>query len=63
MTDQAKPHIQSHPAAADKAPRRVAERAVNAELASAYAASAALDSAMAQEARAADNDGLSHDAW
>lgn len=41
----------------------LAERELEAKLASAYAASAEQDTTMAQEARAADNDGLSHDAW
>ena len=63
MTDQTKSSVQSRLVAADEASRLKSERAINAELASAYAASAVQDSAIAQEARAADNDGLSHDAW
>lgn len=43
--------------------RLLAEREAEAELAAAYAASAAQDAALAREAQATGNDGLAHEAW
>jgi Arc/MetJ-type ribon-helix-helix transcriptional regulator len=64
MTDyQAKTGQKSRSAVVEEALRLLAERDAEAELASAYAASAAQDLAMAQEARSTYNDGLSHEAW
>ena len=62
MTHQPKTGTQGNPQWVEGA-LNLAERELEAELASAYAASAAQDSAMAQEACAVDNDGLSRDAW
>lgn len=53
----------SRSAVVEEALRLLAEREAEAELASAYAASAVQDVAMAQEAQASYNDGLSHEAW
>ena len=47
----------------EEALRLLAQREAEAELASAYAASAVQDIAIAQEAQATYNDGLSHEAW
>ena len=47
----------------EEALRLLAERDAEAELACAYAASAAQDVASAQEAQATYNDGLTHEAW
>lgn len=60
---QAKTGQKSRSAVVKEALRLLAERDAEAELACAYAASAVQDVAMAQEAQASDNDGLSHAAW
>jgi metal-responsive CopG/Arc/MetJ family transcriptional regulator len=60
---QAKAGLKTRSAVVEQAVRFLAEREAEAELAQAYAASAAQDIAMAQEAQAIDNDGLSHEAW
>lgn len=60
---QAKTGRKSRSAVVEEALRLLAQREEEAELASAYAASAVQDIAMAQEAQATYNDGLSHEAW
>ena len=60
---QAKTGQKSRSAVVEEALRLLAERDAEAELACAYAASAAQDVASAQEAQATYNDGLSHEAW
>ena len=60
---QAKTKQKSRSAVVEEALRLLAEREAEAELACAYAASAVQDVAMAQEAQASYNDGLSHEAW
>ena len=60
---QARSGLKSRSAVVEEALRLLAEREKEAELALAYAASAAQDVAMAQEAEGAYNDGLGHEAW
>jgi metal-responsive CopG/Arc/MetJ family transcriptional regulator len=60
---QAKTGQKSRSAVGEEALRLLAERESEAELARAYAASAIQDAAMAQEAQASYNDGLSHETW
>jgi metal-responsive CopG/Arc/MetJ family transcriptional regulator len=60
---QAKTGQKSRSAVVEEALRLLAERESEAELARAYAASAIQDAAMAQEAQASYNDGLSHETW
>ena len=62
-TYQAKKGHKSRSAVLEEALRLLAQRDAEAELALAYAASAVQDVAMAQEAQASYNDGLSHEAW
>jgi metal-responsive CopG/Arc/MetJ family transcriptional regulator len=60
---QARSGLKSRSAVVEEALRLLAERENEAELALAYAASAAQDVAMAQEAEGTCNDGLGHEAW
>jgi metal-responsive CopG/Arc/MetJ family transcriptional regulator len=60
---QAKTGHKSRSAVVEEALRLLAARDAEAELASAYAASAVQDLAMAQEAQSSYNDGLRHEAW
>ena len=60
---QAKTGRKSRSAVVEEALRLLAQREAEAELASAYAASAVQDIAMAQEAQATYSDGLSHETW
>lgn len=60
---QAKTGRKSRSAVVEEALRLLAQREEEAELASAYAASAVQDIAMAQEAQATYNDGLNHETW
>ncbi len=60
---QQKAGLKSRSAVVEEALKLLAAREAEAELALAYAASAVQDIAMAQEAQASYNDGLSHEAW
>lgn len=60
---QQKAGLKSRSAVVEDALKLLAEREAEAELTLAYAASAAQDVAMVQEAQATSNDGLSHEAW
>lgn len=60
---QAKTGQKNRSAVVEEALRLLAERDAESELASAYAASAAQDIAMVQEAQATYHDGLSHETW
>jgi hypothetical protein len=60
---QVKAGLKTRSAVVEHAVGLLAEREAEAELALAYADSAEQDIAMAQEAQATSNDGLSHEAW
>ena len=60
---QLKAGLKSRSAVVEEALKLLAASEAEAELALAYAASAVQDIAMAQEAQASYNDGLSHGAW
>lgn len=60
---QQKAGLKSRSAVVEEALKLLAAREAEAELASAYAASSVQDVAMAKEAQASYNDGLSHEAW
>ena len=62
-TYQQKAKLKSRSAVVEDALRLLAEREAEVDLATAYAASAVQDIAMAREAQATYNDGLSHEAW
>ena len=62
-TYQLKAKLKSRSAVVEDALRLLAEREAEVDLAAAYAASAVQDIAMAREAQATYNDGLSHEAW
>ena len=63
VTYQLKAKLKSRSAVVEDALRLLAEREAEVDLAAAYAASAVQDIAMAREAQATYNDGLSHEAW
>ena len=60
---QQKAGLKSRSAVVEDALTLLAEREAEADLASAYAASAVQDLALAREAQATYNDGLGHEAW
>ena len=60
---QRKAGLKSRSAVVEDALKLLAEREAEADLASAYAASAVQDLAMVREAQATYNDGLGHEAW